>query len=329
MSTLLVVFDTNLYRKLGADVFDELRDRERNLSIQAAGSYYVAMELLAHLADDQDPQFAISHNSLRRLWQHTKTYDGSRYVTNLMEPAESQVSHVLFRAGPKDPRDDSASLGGFVGQIANTERADLPGRFEEPLCECRDLVQSREEQFTQSLFDRVVRTLVPEATDWFSVTQDSPIRSTLLESISAGDGLSRIAEGTVRRIADDLGIELSQEELAEKVAVVKQAFPVPIHLFNGLVRNIVENGLDMTKQKRANSLWDFHIAFSTGTGANLDGMPIWLVTNDGEILKAAATAGATQNVKPFDEYTRILDLKWESFRELLDHGEPRNEGDIA
>ena len=131
------------------------------------------------------------------------------------------------------------------------------------------------------------------------------------------------------RMADDLGIELSEEELAEKVKVVKEAFPVPLHLFNTLVRNIVENGLDMTKKKRANYLWDFHIAFSTGTGANIDGVPIWLVTDDREILNAAATAGATQNVKSFDEYTHVLDLKWDSFREFLKHGEPENEQDIA
>ena len=329
MPTLIVVFDTNLYRKLGADAFDELRDRERNLSIQAVGSYYVAMEFLAHLADDQDPAFAISHSSLRRLWQHTKTYDGSRYVTHVMRPAEGQVSQSLFHASPSHLRDASASLGGFVGQIANTDRADLPGRFNELLCECRDLVLSKEERFIQSLFDGVVRTLVPEATDWFSVTQDSAIRSTLLESIDAGDGLSQIAEGTVTRMADDLGIELSEEELAEKVEVVKEAFPVPLHLFNTLIRNIVENGLDMTKKKRANSLWDFHIAFSTGTGANIDGVPIWLVTDDGEILNAAATAGATQNVKSFDEYTHVLDLKWDLFREFLEHGEPKNEQGIA
>lgn len=329
MPTLIVVFDTNLYRKLGADAFDELRDRERNLSIQAVANYYVAMEFLAHLADDQDPGFAKSHSSLRRLWLHTKTYDGSQYVTHVMGPAEGQVSHSLFHASPNVGGDASASLGAVVGQIANTERADLPGLFQETLCECRDRVLFLEERFIQSLFDGVVRTLVPEATDWPSVTQDSSIRSGLLESIAAGDGLGQIAEGTVTRMADDLGIELSEEELAEKVKVVKEAFPVPLHLFNTLVRNIVENGLDMTKKKRANYLWDFHIAFSTGTGANIDGVPIWLVTDDGDILNAAATAGATQNVKSFDEYTLVLDLKWDSFREFLKHGEPENEQDIA
>ncbi len=329
MPTLHVVFDTNLYRKLGADAFDELRDRERNLSIQAVVNYYVAMEFLAHLADDQDPGFNKSHSSLQRLWLHTKTYDGSRYVTHVVGPAEGQVSHSLFHTSPNDGRDASANLGAFVGQIANTERTDLPGRFQETLCECRDRVLSLEERFIQSLFDSVVRTLVPEATDWTSVTQDSLNRSALLESIAAGDGLNQIAEGTVTRMADNLGIKLSKEELADQVKVVKEAFPVPLHLFNTLVRNIVENGLDMTKKKRANYLWDFHIAFSTGTGANVDGVPIWLVTDDGDILKAAATAGATQNVKSFDEYTFALDLEWDPFREFLKHGEPKNEQVIA
>ena len=98
------------------------------------------MEFLAHLADDQDPGFAKSHSSLRRLWLHTKTYDGSQYVTHVMWPAEGQVSHSLFHASPNVGGNVSASLGAVVGQIANTERADLPGLFQETLCECRDRV---------------------------------------------------------------------------------------------------------------------------------------------------------------------------------------------
>jgi hypothetical protein len=72
----------------------------------------------------------------------------------------------------------------------------------------------------------------------------------------------------------------------------------------------------MTIKNRANSLWDIHISFSIGTSARFDGAPLWLVTEDGAILDAAAAAG-TDTVKHLEEYSRIVKSDWRTFRCLV------------
>ena len=316
MPALTVVFDTNLYRKLGFEAFKELAAAERELSIRARGSYYVATEFLAHLADYSDPDFGPSLNGLSRLWDHTRTYDGSIYTTNMLSTAEEQVAHVLFpEFCHQIPTRES--LGGLVGRVVHAGAGVLPGPFADALAGFRAFVQAGEDSFVDSLLTRVVKTLVPDAQEWYDVTAPTALREQLLHAIGEGKGLHQAAEGFVRRVVETFDFQCSEEMVAERTEAMKKVFPLPLHVVDDLVTSIVTRGLDMTKQKRANSLWDIHIAFSIGTGAIVDGTPLWLITDDEAILSAASAAATTETVKHLDEYREVLESDWCSFRGIV------------
>jgi hypothetical protein len=312
---LIVTFDTNLYRKLSSERFTALAAAERRLSIRPLASYYVATEFLAHLADRQDPSFGPSLGGLTRLWEHTHTYDGAAYVTHVLEPAERQVAYVLFPEFRKH-LPPSESLGGFIGRVVHTAPADLPGAFHQDLVGFRDFVREKEESFVASLFDRIVRILVPDATSWHDVTSNTTLRTGLLKAIREGKGRRHGAEGFVRRVVETFDYQCSEETIVERVAAMQEIFPVPLHVVDRLVVSIIERGLDMTRKSRANSLWDIHISFSIGTRATFDTAPLWLITDDAAILDAAKGAGS-QSVKSLNEYSRILESDWHSFRSLV------------
>lgn len=319
MPALTVVFDTNIYRKLGFEAFEELTAAEKQLSIRARGSYYVATEFLAHLADHSDPSFGQSLNGLSRFWDHTRTYDGSVYTTNMLSTAEEQVAHVLFPEF-SDQLPTSESLGGFIGRVVHAGGRVLPGPFADKLARFRTFVQDAEDSFVDSLFTRVVKTLVPEAQEWHDVTAPTPLREKLLHAIDQGQGLDQAAEGFVRRVAETFDFHCSEEMFAERTEAMKKVFPLPLHVVDGLVTSIVTRGLDMTKQQRANSLWDIHIAYSIGSGARIDGTPLWLITDDDAILDAANAAATTETVKRLDEYREVLQLDWCSFCRIVEDG---------
>lgn len=315
MPALIVTFDTNLYRKLNSEDFATLAASERRLSIRPLASYYVATEFLAHLADREDPSFAFSLGGLRRLWEHTHTYDGSAYVTNLLKTAEHQVAYVLF---PEFRRQipNSESIGGFVGRVVHTAPAALPGSHQQELTGFRDFVQEKERGFVASLFDTVVRTLAPSAQSWHDVTAQTSLRDQVLKAIAQGHGRRHSAEGFVRRLVELFNLQCTEELIAERIEATQHVFPLPLYVVDGLVKSIIERGLDMTKKDRANSLWDIHISFSIGTDATFDGAPLWLVTDDRAILDAAK-ASATPTVKDLDEYRKILKMDWCAFRSLV------------
>jgi hypothetical protein len=318
MPALTVILDTNLYRSLSDPAFDELTQRERALSVRAVGNYYVATEFLSHLADRCDPVFTIAFRSLQRLWRHTKTYNGAQYVTNLGEPLDRQVAYLILGWTPDNAARSGHDMGSLIGELVNADPGCLPGSFSPLLQGFNGLVRDTEAAFADGLFSTVVKTLVPAATTWFDVTNDSEIRSQLLTAMEAGRGLDYVAETFVRRVAAEHGIRVSDTDMPAKVKLLRSIFPFPVHLYDRLIRRIVENGLDMTKKKRANSIWDLHIAFATGKGAELDGSPVWLVTDDGDMLEAAAAAGARTVVKSLNEYKGYLQEDWCSFRELVD-----------
>jgi hypothetical protein len=315
MPALVVTFDTNLYRKLNPGDFTALAAAERRLSIRPLASYYVATEFLAHLADRGDPSFGPSLGGLRRLWEHTRTYNGSAHVMNLLKTAEQQVAYVLFPEF-REHIPATESIGSFIGHVVHTPGADLPGSFHQDLTAFRDFVRDKEQSFVDSLFERIVHTLVPEAHSWQDVTTQTPLREALLKAIGEGKGRRQGAEGFVRRIVETFDLPCSEELIAERTQAMQDVFPLPLYVVDGLVTSIIERGLDMAIKNRANSLWDIHISFSIGTGAVFDGAPLWLVTDDGAILDGAAAAG-TDTVKHLEEYSRILKADWCTFRGLV------------
>lgn len=314
MPTLAVVFDTNIYRGMSLEGFDDLREQELARKVRPIASYYVVVELLAHLADPDDPSYGAAFYSLGRLWERSKIYDGSHEGINRLQPMDDQLAMSLF--GRPIATLDTGGFWSLAGSIVNDDISNLPSRYGDQLTKIADFVASAEADFIDSLWD-ALRVFAPQATSWQDLAQNTELRTEFLLKTEAGEGLIHIAEAFVLRTASQLDVELSPDELSEKRDMILEGFPLPIHLYDRIIRKVVETGQDMSKRKRANSLWDLQICFSTGRDATLAGAPLWLVTNDKPVIEAAKVAGTRANVKSLSEYSDILRLKWSDYRKAI------------
>jgi len=281
-----------------------MQNDERNHSVVAIASYIVAIELLAHLATETDPDFGSCLHATARLGQHCSRWNGSLRF-DFIQLADAQIARLLFGVTLNPEQVQTGGVTDVVGAITDHPQAATARHYREGLTELCESVSRSEKEFVDGLWNRVVRTLVPEAEDWQSVVK-SPRRAQLLAAIDAGEALDLIAATIVDRAAEKSSLSLTAEERVAAIARARVLFPTPIHHHNLLIRTIIENGPNMGRPERANSLWDHEITFSTAPGAQIQGTPLVLVTSDPVILQAAAAAGTSSQVWSLDDYRARL-----------------------
>lgn len=312
-----VVLDCNEYRSLSDTAFDALRLREKAVGIRPLASYYVALELLANLAPASGENHTIALASLRRLWTHTHSMNGTLQVMNFGGDADDQLSMILFDRTLPDAG-NASYYGELIGHIASSPASieSIHSHFGEHLTAVHESVDAEEQRFSGLLWEKVIRRIAPEAVSWFDVTKSNAGRDQLLSDLQKERVRNLAASVIVHRCADRLQLKLSENEIAERAAVVSDEFAMPVTFYLGLVEGILRNGKDMRLRKRANSLWDLQICFATGRSAHFDASPVILVTDDGEILRAAEQSGLSRRVMKRNTYERLLDLGPAGFVEI-------------
>lgn len=307
MPRLFVVFDTNTYRSISRSDFDNLMTLERARSVIGIASYWVVFELLAHVADPNDPSYNFALAGVRRLARHCAQYDGKRRVLRLLADSEDHVFRALF--GYQIPNRASASeaFGQLVGAIADAKSpADWSG-LQPQLDALKAHIDAAEAQFEADVFANVVRALWPSAQTWDDVTQDPQKKADLLAYLATPQSQVAAASALVVKAASEIDHELTPEQESEFVIKVLELFPAPIAFYNAFLRKVA-NGYDLSVSKNVNSLWDMQVAFSTSMEATLGGAPVWLVSSDKAVLSAANEVGMGNRVMGLANYCDALRL---------------------
>jgi hypothetical protein len=309
-----VVLDSNVYRCLGEESFAKLLRDERHHSIVAYANYYVVTELLTHLYDDRDPDYASCVAALRRLGIHSGRRDGNRTSINFMQLPDAQIARILF--GVQTQATGSPGIySEIVGRLLDGEAQDVVNSYRNGIAELRERVAKNEAQFSAKLWERVVLTLQPGATSWNQITR-SPLRNALLAAIDRGQAADLVAATIVDRAATRSGLVLSEASRQEAVGRALRAFPTAVQLHVLMIRRLIEKGPDMTRPNQANTIWDYEITFSTGPGATVQGVPLILVTNDPLITRAAEIAGMAQHYWSWQDYSQATSQR-ESYIDVV------------
>jgi len=315
MPTLVVVCDTNVYRQLGRTRYDALREREREHSVVAAAAYTVATELLSHVADEEDASYRPALAALGRLWDHTKTYNGSQYATNLIAVPHELLAMHVFGVTPTTTTEDDQAYGSTIGRIVNQpERWRRDVALVAGLRGLRTNVERWESDFVKQLWD-LLSGLLPHASVWADFCRPSEPHKVLLDELDQGQWLVEAATLIVRSAAQELGLPQPTAQLPELCRRVTEVFRLPVHFWNLMIRQILERGVDMSAPHRRNSTWDMQVCFATGVGAALyKDAPVWLITGDGTIQKAANAAGMGWQVRSLEAYEHLLGVPHAKFR---------------
>ena len=122
----------------------------------------------------------------------------------------------------------------------------------------------------------------------------------------------------IAKAVHQLQIPEDQVDFDDKLRVILDEFETPLKLYTGIVRRVVADGPDLTKEKRSNCIWDIQICFSTSPYARIGDVPIWLVTKDDAMLVAASESNTRQVVRTPEEYFKLLASPVDDFRSAVE-----------
>ncbi|SOD03878.1 hypothetical protein SAMN05216486_1199 [bacterium JGI 053] len=306
MPKLRVAFDTNVYRGISEDRFEELRRLERAHSVVGVSTYWVAAELLSHLASDSDPSFNAALAGLRRLILHCRKYNGSQYSLRFLGDVDSQIAYTLFGTRLFTDQDSPYDLAWLVGRFAPEGELNDSPEHVGILIDIAHEVKIAELRFAQNIWENMVLKLIPDAQGWTDLARNKTQREKALEELASPEAERVTAQVLIDRVAAKLGREISADEREAKVEELRETLIVPIRLQNALFARILRDGLDLSKGKHSNTLWDLHIVFCASTFTELDRTPFCLVTDDRPILRAAQEGKVADGILSLAEYEAAL-----------------------
>lgn len=301
-----VVFDTNTYRSLGAAAIPELRALERSRGVMAFGHFVAAQELLTHIADSSDPEYAVCRSALRALWAHCSYYNGFSYYLAPLPMSDAHMAVNLFDRELPGVNELRRLYGSLVQRIGTAKPADSLEGVQRTLTALAVRAKRVRDAFVDHFEKHAVRPFAAHGTAWAPIVKDPALRQRAGEFYDSGAGVTELAIGRVRMLADKLAIALDDNEVSDRAARVEAFWRTPLEYFNGLVRSIVLENFNLAKGSRANAFWDYEIAFSISRHINLCGLPILFVTDDQRLHRAAGVAGDGERVFTLARYQDVL-----------------------
>ena len=172
--------------------------------------------------------------------------------------------------------------------------------------EIAELVAATERQFVADMWD-IVKGLDPAAKSWKAWDCDPIQRKALLARIDSTDALHQAARMLVIKAANEISLPLDRRLCEEKTAFVVRVFETPLRLYSIILKRIISERCDVSKPGRPNWIWDIQVSLSTSPVGRLQGLPIWLITDDRAILQASREGGTRHLIHRPNEYFALLE----------------------
>lgn len=298
-----VVCDSNIYRGYYKNI-DDIKVYEERSNLKVASHPIVMSELLSHLADKNDLSYQSSKKAIYVLVEHTEDEDNRMSV---VEDAESQISNILFGVQPELNKKQAHSLQITCKYVHDNFENDFEEWVTKYIVENNKYVESNERMFVDEMQTHVINYLNPQSVNWNPLENNSRLRKKALDLIGSDTFIMGLAASYVQKAVRIAGIkQISEEDYQAKILVVLNHFKTPLKLYLNVLKKIIESGLDFTKTKYKNTLWDLDISFIIGDNIYTDDEKILLITDDKDILRAAKEIGCTDSIMSFMHYRKFL-----------------------
>jgi hypothetical protein len=310
----IIIFDTNAYRVLTAKTSladcrakaTQLRQREQAAGVFVLASPTVIWELVAHLADPNDPGYEHCLNSLVVLGEHAVDPNKPAGGIKLFPDADSIICRELFHALPPGHEEGIQNLGSFVKHVVKYAPDLSDPRAQQIIKQIASGVDATEKQWVSSMQAVVARCDPNVAKQFFGNASTSDVRKNVRGFFSSSAFMNMWAGFMVEIHANKVGYVLANaDELKAKIQVMLEVFSVPFHLMSVLLQKIASDpafNVANPKRKRWNFVWDSQLAFSIGNDHEIAGVPAFFVTGDGELIEAATTAKCGSRVLSLNDY---------------------------
>lgn len=309
-----VIFDTNAYRYLVTGkstdeieaLIGEIKLKEKAKGLETLLSPIVAQELLAHIADQNDPSYEKCLKANKALYLH----NGNPQHCNVFPSYEVLLSQMYFGLVPQKRVEHYNAVIQLSYHLSINADDEILSKLASNLQSIKKLVEEGEAGFIESMFE-FVKAFDPNATGWQIFRNDKEKRQKLLKEIRSDVVSVNLAAGYVfisilmlKQSGHKMNI--NEEKMLELGAQVAKAFPEPIALFKSVLENLVNSEFNLNEKSRANYVWDIALMFSAGQN-KIDNSKLYFVTSDKAIIKTAVENNSGCYVLTFNEYMEYLD----------------------
>lgn len=293
--TASVVLDANVYRRrpLDAAWFAALIEAERGRGIAPYADPWVLMELLGHLADPADPAFNICRAAVGRIFDRCASKDDGR-PRGLINDSESQIARLITGRPLPGHEEATAHLGAVCAAVAITPPGEPLTSVDPALKYYKEHTATMEQWFADHF--RAQRAIKDEVLSRIEDEDErKEVRRVAIRELADSEVIrSGLVEAIIRGAFRDVGLPVPDAIDPEMVKSVRVTIPVGIEFHAQMMKTAIYDEANLDSSRVRNLMWDERISYAIGH--ELEGGPVWFVTDDDRFAAAASAVGLGDRV---------------------------------
>lgn len=314
---MIVVFDTNAYRDLCAGkTLDETKAlmntilaKESAMGYKAFMCTTVAMELMYHL---QDNQLWKSYRSCIKAAPVMYLHCGDSSNFRLLPLPEVQIAKKIYGVDATFSIATQQAIGGILFDLTQGDPGIVSLKYSNELAKAHQFIADAEQTLAVEM-DNLLSYYDPNYKhDWNPFVNDESNRRKYLNMVNS-EGFEEV---TARAFIIAVGMMLESKNLISRVpdykeleqasVVYRENYGASLLFRRRFFNHLAGGGFDITKNSRANYLWDEMILHFAGHSVNGD--IILLVTSDGNMKQAALDYKSTTPIMTLAEYLKHIGI---------------------
>lgn len=282
-------------------------------------SFWVAQELLAHIADQRDPDFKYAHAAIKKLVLHCTQYDGRRSLVRFIGDGFGTISRELFDRPVPGDNGSAEDYGTLLGVVASARTPEDWKPYQAALDEIKTTVGEQKRDFVRAMWGALIHPHLPDATSWDAISRNKELSGHARLYFDSVEAHRVPAIALVDDTARRCGITLSAEERDGAIDLALSLFPTPVQLTYMIARKVALEGWNLSRRQNANSITDVRLCYSTSCNGAIGGVPIWLLSDDQLLLGAARASNSERVFRKFSTFQALLAQSTEAVIEEIEH----------
>ena len=311
MNNLNIIFDTNIYRGLTYGLnrievinrFEQIKQAETARDLTGVLTAVTAMELLSHLANDDDPGFEQCKQAIIGAGIHA-TGEHLHFIPHIT----LQLQQLVF--GQLNPADVHGNevIADLVSLISAGNPEKNIAKYNDQITEINRLVQLHKSDFI-SASQSAANLVDPKASNGQIFKNDKDQRQGLLKILKSEQPIMLQARGYFDKTIKGKFYHFTKKMAEQKITEIARCYKTALTLHVKLLERVATSGYDMTnnKKNRANTIFDIYQLFSVND-ETIQGKKSVFVTNEKWLKEVAIESGFSEKVIDLTTYLKVLEI---------------------
>lgn len=314
MDNACIILDTNAYRyfasmkkndvKKSLNLIGKINSIEQRKEITSFISHFVAMELLSHLSDPNDPHFEQCRAAATCIYEHNiiKSLNSIRFIAD----PTAHLTLILYNMESPSTADFTNRINELLHIVYQNKSSTSFSEIEADLKDLKKFIDEKEKEFINDMWNSVIKTVDPKATKWDTINKNKKLRKKVIKHLRSESSKKIIARTLIFRAMIALNKTEPPEKIEEKIQILMDNFRVQIEFYNQILEKILVHGTNVKKRSRRNWIWDLQIAFNVGEHHTIKDKKVYLITRDKEIISASKSSQLDKFILTPEKYLEIL-----------------------